>query len=121
MGRYIVGGAALLCCVLIWGCGAKEAQALPAGQAVTEEAEQDGTEEGKSGKEEKDEPETLRFIDAWGERHTMTVNPDVKKHSYDWSCLTNTEEGISYTGDERYHIRRGVDVSEHQARLTGSG
>lgn len=117
MGRYIVRTAALLCCVLVWGCGSKEEQVLPAGQAVTEEAEQDGAEEGKSGKEEKEEQETLRFIDAWGERHTMTVNPDVEKHSYDWSCLTNTEEGISYTGDERYHIRRGVDVSEHQGAV----
>lgn len=61
--------------------------------------------------------EILQFIDAHGEWHEMEINPAVRKHDYNWSCLTNTQEDIQYTGDERYTLRKGIDVSEHQGYI----
>lgn len=58
--------------------------------------------------------EVLRFVDARGEWHDMAVDPQVETHHYDWSCLTNVDGTINYTGDERYRVRGGVDVSEYQ-------
>ncbi len=105
----------LLCGVLIFGCGARDTKETA--------MEQSGAEKGRAGQELENErttgaqAETLHFIDAWGEWHDMTVDPNVEKHAYDWSCLTNTEEGVNYDGDSRYAIRRGVDVSEHQGTV----
>ena len=117
MGRYITKAMALalLGGVLVCGCGiggGKESVVRP--ESTEDDIEQEFPE---TGEEEGAEAERLRFIDAWGEWHDMKVDPDVEKHSYDWSCLTNTEEGIFYTGDDRYDMRRGVDVSEHQGSV----
>lgn len=109
----------LFCGILLLGCESGEELETMAQQAGAEETDlsetgrQEPFEAGKS--EEKQEK--LRFIDAWGKWHKMTVDPDVEKHPYDWSCLTNTEKGIKYTGDKRYSIRRGVDVSEYQGTV----
>lgn len=118
MCRYI-GRAALallFCSVLVCGCGAGETWETIAGQAGAGQVEEErkAPESEKTGEEGQ---EILRFIDAKGEWHDMTVDPDVEKHSYDWSCLKNTENGISYTGDSRYNMRRGVDISEHQGAV----
>lgn len=61
--------------------------------------------------------ETLTFVDAHGEWYTTTIDPDVPKHDYNWDYLTNDENGISYTGDDRYTIRKGVDVSYYQGNI----
>lgn len=44
-------------------------------------------------------------------------NMDISRHNYNWSCLTNDDSGISYEGDERYYIRKGIDVSSHQEEI----
>ena len=62
-------------------------------------------------------PQTLHFVDAWGEWFDADINTEVAAHIYDWNCLENTENGISYEGDERYYIRKGIDVSHHQGRI----
>lgn len=62
-------------------------------------------------------PETLRFVDAWEEWHEVDILPNAKKHSYDWNYLTNNENGISYVGDDRYSIRKGIDVSKWQGNI----
>lgn len=62
-------------------------------------------------------PETLHFIDAWGEWHDAVINPEVKMHDYDWQYLKNDGQEISYEGDDRYTIRRGIDVSHHQGTI----
>lgn len=124
----------ILSCIFLTGCGG-------AGQdkAGTKEENIGGTEEENAGLEERieaeaEEPELseeltegqegseealeiLKFVDAWGEWHEAQINPAVRKHDYNWSCLTNTEAGIQYVGDERYTIRKGVDVSEHQGDI----
>lgn len=63
------------------------------------------------------EPDILHFIDAWGEWHDAVIDPNVKKHDYDWNCLKNDGQNISYEGDDRYTIRKGVDVSYHQGKI----
>ncbi|MCI8294257.1 MAG: lysozyme [Hespellia sp.] len=112
--RLILVCCVILACVAILLC--RRFGRNPEKDAAQDQIENDS--EGKENQEEqKDERETLHFIHAWGEWHDMVVDLDVKQHGYDWSCLTNTEEGISYTGDARYTIRKGVDVSRHQGKI----
>lgn len=44
-------------------------------------------------------------------------NMDISKHQYNWSCLKNDDTGISYEGDDRFYIRKGIDVSSHQEEI----
>lgn len=60
---------------------------------------------------------TLKFVDAWGEWHDMTVNPNVSAHNYNWDYLKNDKAGISYEGDKNYTIRKGIDVSYYQGDI----
>lgn len=70
--------------------------------------------EAKSGEKQL---ETLHFVDAWGEWHDAIINPNVPRHDYNWSCLKHKGDKIAYENDERYHIRKGVDVSYHQGNI----
>lgn len=72
---------------------------------------------GSPAPEENAMPETLHFVDAWGEWFDTDIDTEVVGHDYDWQYLENTESGISYEGDSRYYIRRGVDVSQHQENI----
>ena len=85
-----------------------------------DQAEDQTGEEAPQGNAQVLDGEVLKFVDAWGEWHEAEINPAVRKHDYNWSCLTNTEAGIQYTGDERYSIRKGIDVSEHQGDIDWS-
>ncbi len=62
-------------------------------------------------------PETLHFVDAWGEWYDTEILSSAKKHPYNWDYLTNDENGISYEGDENYRIRHGIDVSKWQGNI----
>lgn len=59
----------------------------------------------------------LRYVDAHGGQHQMVVRNDIEKHDYDWTCLKQTENGITYEGDSNYTIRKGIDVSYHQGEI----
>jgi GH25 family lysozyme M1 (1,4-beta-N-acetylmuramidase) len=59
----------------------------------------------------------LFYVDARGTWHDMVIDPDVPQNDYDWSCLSNDGQDISYTGDDRYRIRKGIDVSHHQGPI----
>lgn len=63
------------------------------------------------------EPWTLTYVDAHGEWHTAVIHPEWKQHAYNWEYLSNDENGITYDGDRRYNIRKGVDVSHHQGNI----
>lgn len=67
--------------------------------------------------ETENQPEILRYVDAKGEWHETEILENVKKHDYNWDYLTNNENGISYEGDTRYTIRKGVDVSKWQGYI----
>ena len=82
-----------------------------------DQAEDQTGEEAPQGNAQVLDGEVLKFVDAWGEWHETEIDPAIKKHDYNWSCLTNTEAGIQYAGDERYAIRKGIDVSEHQGDI----
>lgn len=116
--------ALILCCFLLSGCvlneiGNEKAQESMAVESDKISENEDQAEENDTGenKEKSKDAETLRFIDAWGEWHDMAVNAKIEKQDYNWSCLKNTETGIQYVGDERYVIRKGVDVSRHQGAI----
>lgn len=85
---------------------------LPGGQTEDQTGE-----EARQGDAQVLDGEILEFVDAWGEWHETEIDPAIRKHDYNWSCLTNTEAGIQYAGDERYTIRKGIDVSEHQGDI----
>lgn len=85
---------------------------LPGGQTEDQTGE-----EARQGDAQVLDGEILEFVDAWGEWHETEIDPAIRKHDYNWSCLTNTEAGIQYAGDERYAIRKGIDVSEHQGDI----
>lgn len=103
----------ILCCLLLLfssltaGCGKKNAPAAGSEAEHTFVPEQERVEE----------EQTMRFVDAWGETFEMAINPQVEKHTYQWKYLKNDQTGISYTGDENYTIRKGLDVSHHQGEI----
>ncbi len=116
----------ILGCIFLTGCGRMRQEETGAGEERTDaeelvlpghQAEDQAGEEAPQGNAQVLEGEVLKFVDAWGEWHEAEINPAVRKHDYNWSCLTNTEAGIQYTGDERYSIRKGIDVSEHQGDI----
>ena len=64
----------------------------------------------------------LKYIDAWEEWHTMTVDPDVRETAYNASQFISAEESpqwMIYTGkgSEEYECLQGIDVSEHQGTI----
>lgn len=64
----------------------------------------------------------LKYIDAWEEWHTMTVDPDVRETAYNASQFISAEENpqwMIYTGkgSEEYECLQGIDVSEHQGTI----
>ena len=63
------------------------------------------------------EEEILHFIDAQDEWHDIVVDEKIPKHDYDFSLLENTGQDVRYLGDERYAVRKGVDVSYYQGTI----
>lgn len=116
----------VLSCIFLTGCGKMRQEEIGAGEERTDAEElvlpggqtEDQTgEEARQGDAQVLDGEILEFVDAWGEWHETEIDPAIRKHDYNWSCLTNTEAGIQYAGDERYTIRKGIDVSEHQGDI----
>ena len=64
-----------------------------------------------------EENSTLHFVDAHGQWYNALINPNVTKHEYNWQFLQNDGQNISYVGDARYTIRKGVDVSKYQGDI----
>lgn len=116
----------VLSCIFLTGCGKMRQEEIGAGEERTDaeelvlpgdQAEDQAGEEARQGDAQMLDGEILKFVDAWGEWHETEIDPAIRKHDYNWSCLTNTEAGIQYAGDERYAIRKGIDVSEHQGDI----
>lgn len=63
-----------------------------------------------------DEPVKLEFVDAYGERHQMEVNPDVAPNSYEKKAFVHNGNSMSYS-DEGYDYRLGIDVSHYQGEI----
>lgn len=98
------------------GTESQESEIEGAESQVTEESQ--ATEETQVTEEsEVLEPEVLRFVDAWDEWHEVEVLRDVKRHPYNWEYLTNDEATMSYTGDENFTYRLGIDVSKWQGKI----
>lgn len=116
----------VLGCIFLTGCGRMRQEETEVSKEKTDaeelvlpgdQAEDQAGEEARQGDAQMLDGEILKFVDAWGEWHETEIDPAIRKHDYNWSCLTNTEAGIQYTGDERYAIRKGIDVSEHQGDI----
>ncbi len=61
-------------------------------------------------------PDTLTYIDAWGEWHTNPIDTTCKMHDYQWDGLVNDGQNISFDSGE-YTIRKGIDISYHQGTV----
>lgn len=61
----------------------------------------------------------LRFYDEQSKKWYKTkIKQSIKKHDYDWSCLTNKKKkDIIHYQDKNYTIRRGIDVSHHNGTI----
>lgn len=62
-------------------------------------------------------PQSLHFVDAWGEWHDCIIDPEVPKHTYDWDGLGRDGELVTYENDSRFRVRYGVDVSKYQGKI----
>lgn len=105
--------------VALCGCAQNNQEANVAGW---EEVETENSTETENIIEENvenitEKEEEFRFVDAWGEWFDTTINPNVEKNDYDWSCLKRDGDAVTYEGDSRYSIKKGVDVSHHQGTI----
>lgn len=68
---------------------------------------------------EKRDDVLFRFVDAYGNGYEMWIDQGAKKQSYKKECFTMNENGwkVDYTGDSRYEVSNGVDVSYHQGDI----
>lgn len=109
----------LVFCLMFTGCSSERRSEQTNDQVTQQDEDADIKEEIVHISEEQPEDsgskaEILSFVDAWGEWHEMEINARVEKHTYDWECLKQEDGVISYEGDSRYTIKKGVDVSAHQ-------
>ncbi len=80
--------------------------------------------------EEDATPTTFTFVDAFEESYEAVIDPDVKRHSYDFANLSSDDptgpksgsnhkvrtERLTYE-DDNYTSMVGVDVSHHQGEI----
>ena len=96
------------------------------------ESEEKDTSREEAGPEEKDtsreeaeavsgkktvRPEVLHFVDVYGQKYKVDIDPKVKKHDYKLDAFLRDGQRMSYIGDERYTYRLGIDVSYHQGYI----
>lgn len=59
----------------------------------------------------------LHFVDAFGEAYETEINPDIEMHDYNLNAFSHNGDFLSYTDDETYSYRLGVDVSYYQGNV----
>lgn len=59
-------------------------------------------------------PDTITFVDVYGESYTAAFQKDWALHPYDTSCFVREGDTMYYRGDAAYTSRYGIDVSHHQ-------
>lgn len=102
--------------LLFSGCGDREVSEIQTTESLRMEETED-TEWREDVGEMETQPDILTFMDVYGTEYQVEINPFVEKHTYQLSCFSRSEDGLSYVGDDRYTYRRGVDVSHHQGTI----
>lgn len=64
-----------------------------------------------------EQPEILDFVDVYGKEYQVEINPDIEKHTYDMEKFEYDGDRLSYTDEDMYNYRLGVDVSKHQGTV----
>lgn len=64
----------------------------------------------------KEEPEILDFVDVYGEKYQVEINPNVPTKQYDDKSFVFDGDILTYD-DDVYTYRSGIDVSEHQGDI----
>lgn len=80
----------------------------------TESTSTESTSTESSSTETEKEPELFHFVDVNGTQYQTEIVENAAKHSYNWDYLQYDANGISYTGDNNYIVRKGIDVSKWQ-------
>lgn len=91
--------------LLLVGCSEAESTDKPDTTAQTAEPLEERTQ---------DTPQILHFVDVYQNPYQVEIDPSIPKHNYKSECFFHDGHYLSYTGDENYTYRLGVDVSEHQ-------
>lgn len=111
-GKYVAAVGILTAAVMLSGCEGgseeKKGQEKKEKQEVTEESTDKSSEK---------KPEILHFVDVYGQPDEVEIRPEIEKHTYNLDGFLHDGYQLSYTGDERYTYRLGVDVSEHQGDI----
>ena len=111
-GKYVAAVGILTAAVMLPGCEGgseeKEGQEKKEKQEVTEESTDKSSEK---------KPEILHFVDVYGQPYEVEIRPEIEKHTYNLDGFLHDGYQLSYTGDECYTYRLGVDVSEHQGEI----
>lgn len=111
-GKYVAAVGILTAAVMLSGCEGgseeKKGQEKKEKQEVTEESTDKSSEK---------KPEILHFVDVYGQPYEVEIRPEIEKHTYNLDGFLHDGYQLSYTGDERYTYRLGVDVSEHQGDI----
>ena len=114
MGRkkYVAAVGILTAAVMLSGCEAgseeKKGQEKKEKQEVTEKSTDKNSEK---------KPEILHFVDVYGQLYEVEIRPEIEKHTYNLDGFVHDGYRLSYTGDDHYTYRLGVDVSEHQGDI----
>ena len=111
-GKYVAAVGILTAAVMLPGCEGgseeKKGQEKKEKQEVTEESTDKSSEK---------KPEILHFVDVYGQPYEVEIRPEIEKHTYNLDGFLHDGYQLSYTGDECYTYRLGVDVSEHQGEI----
>ena len=111
-GKYVAAVGILTAAVMLPGCEGgseeKKGQEKKENQEVTEESTDKSSEK---------KPEILHFVDVYGQPYEVEIRPEIEKHTYNLDGFLHDGYQLSYTGDECYTYRLGVDVSEHQGEI----
>lgn len=60
--------------------------------------------------------EVMTFVDAHGEMHETTINPNIAKCEYDKDLFVLENDRMTYS-DDAYETMQGIDVSHHQGDI----
>ena len=115
MKKYLMNFIALtaMAAFLLTGC-TEAASEEKIKEEAKEAADLEIDPEPDAAEEDTQKPEILHFLDVYQNPYQVEINPNVEKHNYKNECFIRSGDLLSYTGDDNYTYRLGVDVSEHQ-------
>lgn len=82
-----------------------------------ETSEPEETSESTGSPDSAETPEPFEFVDAFGERHTTTIDPAAPKSEYDPACFSRDADGRAHYESASHVSRTGIDLARHQGAV----